>query len=150
MATSTATKHYTLEEIIDLKNDGAALVKDFKPQYAMLFTDPTSNEVVEVWPTDVQVTIGHKIDGKVVATTTEIDENNKITIKDGDGNVLDANTAVPYYEVLLNVLENTGYPNRVKLSKGYVFRKQCISKPGCHFDWAQVCCTNISKLDGGS
>lgn len=149
----TGVKYYTLEEIIDIKNEcdrtGQPVPFGFDT-HPMLFTDPHSHEVVEVFAQDVIVDIGHKVDDrKYSGTTTTYTDSNELIIKTKDGQTLDWKTATPYYRVELSVLQNNKFSPDFEISKGYWFKKECLGKPGCHFDWNLVSCTNISRLDGG-
>jgi hypothetical protein len=150
---ANGVKYYTLEEIIKLLDD---CKKQGKPNplgfdtHPMLFTNPTTHKVVEVFAQDVIVEQGHKVGDKVYAgTTQEFTSDNQLIITTKDGKKLDWKTSTPYYKVSLSILENNKFSPEVEISQGYVFKKECIGAIGCHFDWAAVSCTNISKLDGG-
>lgn len=145
-------KYYTLEEVIALldqhKLEGKPNPLGFDT-HPMLFTDPSTNSVVEVFAQDVIVEKGHKIDDtKYPNTTTQFTDDNQLVITTEGGKKLDWKQATPYYKLDLSVLQNNKFSPEVEISQGYVFRKECIGQPGCHFDWNMVSCTSISKLDG--
>ena len=150
---NSAVKYYTLDEIITLL---AECEKEGKPNplgfdtHPMLFTDPATNQVVEVFAQDVIVETGHKVgDTKYLNTTQVFTDDNQLIITTTDGENLDWKEATPYYKVSLSILENNKFSPEIEITQGYVFRKECIGKPGCHFDWSLVSCTNIARLDGG-
>lgn len=146
-------KYYTLEDIIKIKEEcdktGAMLPFGFDT-HPMLFTDPVTNGVVEVFAQDIIVDIGHKVgDTKYPGTTQEFTAENQLIITTKGGQKLNWKEATSYYRVELSVLQNDGFSPDIQISKGYWFKKECMGSIGCHFDWSMVSCTNIARLDGG-
>ena len=146
-------KYYTLEDVIKIKMDcdeKGTEVPFMFDSHPMLFTDPTTNDVVEVFAQDVIVDIGHKVgDTKYSGTTQVFTSDNQLIITTKNGEKLNWKEAVSYYRVELSVLENDGFSPDFNVSRGYWFKKECMGKIGCHFDWSLVSCTNIARLDGG-
>ena len=150
---NTGVKYYTLDEVIALLDE---CKKQGKPNplgfetHPMLFTDPDTNKVVEVFAQDVIVEQGHKVgDTKYPGTTQEFTADNQLIITTAGGDKLNWKEATPYYTVSLSILQNNKFSPEVEIAKGYVFKKECIGAIGCHFDWGMVSCTNIARLDGG-
>ncbi len=146
-------KYYTLDDVIKIKEKhdkkGEALPFGFDT-HPMLFTDPDTNKVVEVFAQDVVLDIGHKVgDTKYPGTTTKFGSDNQLIITTAGGDKLNWKEATPYYRVELSVLQNNKFSPEVEVVKGYWFKKECIGAIGCHFDWSLVSCTSISRLDGG-
>jgi len=146
-------KYYTLDDIIQIKKDcdksGQPLPFGFD-SHPMLFTNPSTNDVVEVFAQDVIVDIGHKVgDKKYPGTTQEFTADNQLIITTTSGEKLNWKDSTPYYRVELSVLQNNKFSPDFEIAKGYWFKKECVGKPGCHFDWNLVSCTNIARLDGG-